>query len=490
MRKENVVFISISVLLTSALAVVVYFSQAWSLAAMEQQQLFMYDWGYLTDLLKRGGIGLITARFAVQFFVNPVASSCITALLLGGSAWMLWRTVSRFVSIPEFYPLCWTPSLVVACLLRVPEASFLPVTRLFLASLLLVLASSAFKPKSRSETSTFHIFAASTIGCAVLIAFLTIYPKVANPAYDELCRLEYLTINERYEELIDNVPKRALSPGELNYVNHALAETGRLGDELFSVRQNSPFGLFTYADGYENMPLSAHVLYSMGDMAAAEEVAFNAFQAKYGYNPSMLKLLSKVEMMRGCHETASKYLDLLSKSLYYRKWAKQYLHHLQDGSPVEEIERGSRNMHGDDGYLVMSVSLFSDLVNIVRTNPSDVKAAEYALSFLLLAKDFTGVRDFIAEFWGKPCLLRLPKHAQEALVFFYDYFHTMDESYAASLGIDHQTYSDYLSTDFLWCCNHGLEKETIDRFEQFKSSSSMNGFRNTFWYYLLYEKID
>lgn len=490
MKKDTIIYCIVSVLLTAVLAVLIYATQSWTLAAMEQQQLFMYDWGYVADLLKRGGLGLLSARFAVQFFFSPVASSCITAALLGLSAWMLWRAVSRFISAPELYPLCWVPSLVIVCLLQVPETSFVPVTRLFLAALLLLLLSLLFKRRPASKTSLIHISIASAIGCAVVMALLVMYPRSANEAYEELCRLECLTAGERYDELIDDTPKRPLSPGELNYVNHALAETGRLGDDLFTIRQNSPFGLFSYTDGYENMPLSAHVLYSMGDMAAAEEVAFNAFQARYGYNPSMLKILAKVEIMRGCPETAAKYLDMLSKSLHYRKW-----------SPLdEELERGRRNMQGDDGYLVMSVSLYNDLKTIVETNPSDVKAAEYALSFLLLAKDFRGVRDFVAEHWGEPCLPRLPKSAQEALIFFYDYFHTMDESYAASMGIDHQTYLDYTSTDFLWCCNHGLESETIDRFERFKSAydavgsgrpgASMNRFRNTFWYYLLYEKID
>ena len=40
-----------------------------SLAFREQQQLFLYDWKYLTGLLFQiGGLSTLTARFLVQFF--------------------------------------------------------------------------------------------------------------------------------------------------------------------------------------------------------------------------------------------------------------------------------------------------------------------------------------------------------------------------------------------------------------------------------------
>ena len=74
----------------------------------------------------------------------------------------------------------------------------------------------------------------------------------------------------------------------------------------------------------------------MGNIAAAQNVAFNSLFALNGYNPTMLQMLVRIELMRGNYLVALKYITLLEKTVHYAGWATAQRRFLFDDEAVEQ----------------------------------------------------------------------------------------------------------------------------------------------------------
>lgn len=109
------------------------------------------------------------------------------------------------------------------------------------------------------------------------------------------------------------------------------------------------------------------------------------------------------------------------------------------------------------------------------------------------------MQSFVDTYYGTPALQYLAEPVQEALLFFSDYYHTLEEDYALRHGISNEQLSAYQQVDWEYCKAHGVESSTLDRFVQFKKGyeqvrqgaprSLLDGFKHTFWYYLLFAEI-
>ncbi|HBN01384.1 MAG TPA: hypothetical protein DD383_01945, partial [Rikenellaceae bacterium] len=61
-----------------------------------QQEMFLFDWGYVKDiLLHPGGLAEVIARFLTQFFTVSGVGVVVTLVLLGLNAWMVWKLMER-----------------------------------------------------------------------------------------------------------------------------------------------------------------------------------------------------------------------------------------------------------------------------------------------------------------------------------------------------------------------------------------------------------
>jgi len=71
-------------------------SQKWLLMLRGQQEMFLFDWGYVKDiLLHPGGLAEVIARFLTQFFTVSGVGVVVTLVLLGLNAWMVWKLMER-----------------------------------------------------------------------------------------------------------------------------------------------------------------------------------------------------------------------------------------------------------------------------------------------------------------------------------------------------------------------------------------------------------
>ena len=256
------------------------------------------------------------------------------------------------------------------------------------------------------------------------------------------------------------------------YHNLSLARQGRLAENLFKIRQHGPYGLLYIPEYHASAnPCLAHVLFAMGNMAAAQNIAFNSMFTPEGYDYAMMKIVTQVELMRGSDKVANKYIDILKTQREFREWA-------ENARKDPEIERGRKDFPDEEAFVLDSP--MEDLFRILDKNPSDSLAMQYGISYLLLAKDIVSTYKFIDRYFGRGALKTLPTPAQEALLFYSDYMQNVE-------GDD--------SVDSDWCRSHGVTDETIKRFGRFQQATLSNGgrapdsFRTTFWHYLLYEQI-
>ena len=292
---------------------------------------------------------------------------------------------------------------------------------------------------------------------------------------------EYYTANEDWDGLIQACKKAPWLPRTANYLNMALAWKGELAEHLLDYDQRGPSALVMTTSDRAVDVAQAHMMFAMGNVAAAQDVAFNSLQSLEGFCPAMVKINAQVELMRGTYKVADKYLSLLEKAPHYRKWAKEQRRFLNDDAAVEAdplFGNDRRNLAAEN-HFVMYTDPMTELFPILDANPTDRRTLEYGLCYLLLAKDLNSVKHFIADYYSSPDSPELPRIAQEAMVFYSEYSRNMEG--VEPFGLD-------------WCFDHGVQPETVKRFEEYQKaavagSNSLRRFRGTYWYYLVHKEI-
>lgn len=318
------------------------------------------------------------------------------------------------------------------------------------------------------------------LNCVLLIAAAPISIGIVNKFYQKqvatLYEYEYYTVNEDWDGLIQSCKKHEWLPLTANYLNLALSYQGKLCDDLFKYDQRGPMSLIITHKERGVDVTQAHLMFAMGNFAAAQDVSFNLLLSLNGLCPAMLKMNAIIDILRGADGVADRYLTMLEKAPHYRKWAKQQRRFLWNEEAVEADEfLSSRRKSFPEKGFAMYGDPMTELYSILECNPADKQAMQYALSFLMLAKDMNSVCQIVNRFYGSPALQELPPTVQEAVLFQSEYLRNVGNINAL---------------DEVWCLEHGVTHETIRRFEAFKQASMQNGgkaparFRGTFWYYL------
>ena len=318
------------------------------------------------------------------------------------------------------------------------------------------------------------------LSCVVLAVFLPgalgLAGKFCDKRVATTYEFEYYTVNERWSDLIESCENHDWMPITANYLNLALSYEGKLCDKLFKYDQRGPMALvMTHGERAVDVT-QAHIMFAMGNFSAAQVVAFNILLSLNGLCPAMLKMNAVIEILRGSYDVADKYLTILEKAPHYRKWAKQQRRFLwNDAELAADPVLGPRRNNFPDSGLALYGDPMTELYYILEHNPYDKQAMEYALGFLMLAKDMNSICEIVNNFYGSPALQELPATVQEAVLFQSEYLRNVGNN-------------NNLSKE--WCLSHGVTPDTFRRFEAFQQASLQNGgkaparFRGTFWYYL------
>lgn len=396
---------------------------------------------------------------SILYPVLAVLCACIAVLTAAVPTWGAALTPAFWYDLDAKIPSChlWAWISVPATVLLAVLFRFINTRKLFIFAGSVLLAALAFIPAGKVDSRL----------------------KSQEPL--KTYEFEHYVANEDWDGLIKACEHSPWLPRTANYVNLALSWKGELAERLLEYDQRGTEGLVMLTKDRAVDVAQAHLMFAMGNVAAAQDVAFNALSSLSGYCPEMLKINAQVELMRGSYDVADKYLSLLEKSLFYRKWAKDRRRFLNDDAAVEAdplLGSGRRNLEAEDAFVMFSDPM-SELFPILDANPTERRTLEYGLCYLLLSKDLNSVKHFIEDYYSSPDSPELPRIAQEAMVFYSEYSRNVEG--VEPFGLD-------------WCYAHGVEPEVVSRFEEYQKAAmagpeSVKRFKGTYWYYLVHTKV-
>ena len=149
-------------------------------------------------------------------------------------------------------------------------------------------------------------------------------------------QIDYLAQQGRWNELL------SVSRGMEEYtvlilfnVNRALYHTGQLLDNLFYYPQIVGQDVLFLENFHRSLAISNSDLYfDLGHIKAAQVMAYEG-HTKFGYSPRMLKRIIMTNIINEEYDIATKFLDLLNRSIMHKKWVKHYRNYLSNESLIK-----------------------------------------------------------------------------------------------------------------------------------------------------------
>ena len=292
--------------------------------------------------------------------------------------------------------------------------------------------------------------------------------------------VEKLFYQQKYKEIIafnSGFPSNNILTGYLN--NIALAETGQLGDKLFSFPQSADGGsLFLKWDLVtEVLRRGGYFYYTIGMINEAQRWAYE-YMVMRGLTPEGLKMLIKTELINGNYKVAQKYISILKNTLFYKREAQQFEKLLFDDVAVNRHpELGQKKaLKTKQDFFVLSDEPAANLDLIIEADSTNFAAIEYKMALLLLQKDMKGIVHLlpVLEHCG---IQEIPQNVEEAVV----------------------TYQQLKLGELPDLKTLRIKLETIQRFRQYYQIFQQNNsnkeqakralakdFSDTFWYYVFF----
>ncbi len=192
-------------------------------------------------------------------------------------------------------------------------------------------------------------------------------------------------------------------------MNRALYHTGRLGDEMFSYYQDPQALLLS---GKEALWQKADTCTELGLLNEAES-ALSYLLYLFGEKPLLLQRLARINLVKGDVETASVYLNALSKVPFWRRQATEVLAQLRNDPNLAQVEEIQH---------LRAVRLKQDFVRpadvlrlLLVENPQNRMAYEYSMAWFLLTKDLAGFTQMFHTYHNA-VESRIPRHYEEAIL--------------------------------------------------------------------------
>lgn len=301
-----------------------------------------------------------------KLFVSPRASYR-WALYVGGS-WLVVVTASYFWLYPFdlFSDIMWAGSV----------DNFGGVYQLL--SVLLVL-SPAVRLLMRRKYPLWINLTAVTLG-GVLVFFTASFDSAAR----SLAQMDRQARMQNWNKVIEIAKgEKQLSRQHTFFVALALNQTQRMADSLFSYPQ-----LWGSDVLYDNFDYEQMTLFRLSEMykaightnfayrMAMENVVLNASRP----SARMLHMMACCALISGDNEVAYKYLNSLSKTLYYKKWANMQL----KGQNTEGIKFSREKLPGNNLALGDGHNSYLYFKTAHLANPDNVEVLNYLMADILL----------------------------------------------------------------------------------------------------------
>lgn len=436
------------------------FAYPYHLMRREQMDLFMYDWDSIRQTYRGAGfLARLASDFADQFFHLPAVGPILVALALTAIGAVTYRICRHFLGQ-------W-PSLAIATLLYawsfLRETENLFCTRYTLATLgylALILLALQFRKAWLKPVAAVLLLAFGVWSLGA--PWQKYYGKLWGwpiLSYDKVIGLDTEVSRENWDKVI-RLSEKDLHMMEASYCyNLAHAMKGDLGEALFNHTQNRSNGLLfliaTNRSVFSN-GLAGEAWFHLGNMTVAEQSAIIALQATPRHTGSRyIVRLARANLISGDLGSAQKYLGMLSKTLFYGKWARQILDSLQHGNTPEWVLQGRSRLARTD-YIYNTNQFRPVLLALLEANPDNGLARDYLLCYELLNYD---LENFMADYAGRMTDRRIYREA--VLVW---------------LGIHNQISEENAA-------RYGISRDLLDKMDKFFRTPTR--YKNTYWYYYL-----
>lgn len=375
------------------------FAYPYHLMRREQMSLFVYDGDYIRQTYcEAGGFVRFVSDFLEQFFHLPVVGPVVIALLLTAIGAVTYRICRKLLGQ-------W-PSLAIATLMFawsfMRETGNLYVTRytlVVLGYLSFVLLALQFR-KGWAKAAALAVFAA--IGIYALGSPVhKNYGKawgVPKLEYDRVIGLDDQVARENWDKVL-KLSEKDLYMVEASYCyNLAHAMKGDLADTMYDHSQAGPYSFILHVIANQSTftnCLAGELWYQLGCMTIAEQSAITALQASPNHTGSrFIKRLANVNLITCEDADAQKYLNLLSKTLFYGKWARSMMPGNQDeATRAYFLDRKSKLAFTD--FVHLSDSPRDVLLGILEADPDNLPARNYLLCYDLVRYDLD---EFISDY--------------------------------------------------------------------------------------------
>lgn len=268
-----------------------------------------------------------------------------------------------------------------------PSTYFFPLYAWVCVPLLWLVSFGVSLLKIRSSKT--WIAAAAGIAFSFFIAG-NLYSKVHSRSSYRLIQEQCWADKEEWDRIIETADRR--QPTFLvSYLNLALAQKDILMERLpyFNPQPVDRIMLPT-PNLKHGFSLQSKVYLSWGYVSAARQAAFDANLVTPGmHNPSQLKILVLTDMALDSYGTAEKYISILEKTLFYRKWAGEMRKILDNPSLEEEHPELSRLRKAIplNGEYVRYDGLKGDMRDILEADPSQRILSQFYEAYTALEKE-------------------------------------------------------------------------------------------------------
>jgi hypothetical protein len=307
------------------------------------------------------------------------------------------------------------------------------------------------------------------------------FKSFANFKAEEIMKYDYLVRSGRWNDVVrfasGKPPRNYLS---LSMLNLSLAKTGQLGNKMFSYVQRGENGLFLpFNKEYVAPLMGGEILYNIGFINAAQEYAFESMETipNLGKSARIVKRLAETNLINGQYKVAEKYLNLLEKTIFYRKWARTTSLFLNNEEKINSSpDWGEKRRFAiTKDYFFSLKNIEASLAMMVKDHPDNKIAFEYLMAFYLINKDLRNFLNLV------PVMERMnyreiPASYQEAMMYV--------------LGLNNKDPMTN-SPSYISQTTKARMKAYADIYTNYRDAGTRlkKNFSNTYWYYLHFTEL-
>ena len=292
---------------------------------------------------------------------------------------------------------------------------------------------------------------------------------------EEVMAYDFYTRMRQWDKVIAMADQKApSSPLSVSCLNLALAKKGLLAEQMFNYYQNGTGGLLPNFKKDFTIPMvTGEIYYQLGFINTAQRYTFEAMEALPLYQKSArsIKRLAETNLINGNQALASKYLKLLQKTLFYKRWATAMYKAMDDPQILLQ--------HPEFG-LLMTNKLQNDfffsedekdmmLGQLFTANKKNRVVYEYLMAYCLLNKDLNHFMQYLS--LGQSIgYKQMPQSFQEAFIYGWKMTPKNDQKPMPSFISNNKMQS---ANTFLSMMNLPNAQEALKK-----------DYEHTYWYYL------